>query len=342
MRAIVANRIGSPENLAVEERPSPSPRAGEVGINVKAMAVNYPDLLVIEGKYQVMPPLPFVPGKECAGVVAAVGEGITALEPGHRVMVQMEHGAFAEQIVARAEQCFPVPDAMSFAEAAAVGIAYQTAHFALIDRAQVQRGETVLVTGATGSVGLAAIQLAKTFACRVLAGVTTMSKAEVARENGADAVIDLTVADPREAIRGQVREATGGDGVDVVVEIVGGSVFDGSIRALNWRGRLVVVGFTSGTIATLKTNYPLLKNITVTGVNWSDYRDRAPAWVQRVQTEIFDLYLRGRIRVPVQATFPMERFLRAFDVIRDRQVRGKVVLVTDESASIAPAAAMQL
>lgn len=331
MRAIVVKELGPPENLVIEERPSPTPGPGEVKVAVEAVAVNYPDLLAIEGKYQVIPPLPFIPGKECAGVVSEVGAGVTALAPGARVMVQMEYGTYAEEMVAPAGNCFRVPDAMSFAEAAAIGVAYQTAHFALVERARVENGETVLVTAATGSVGLAALQLAKAFGCRVLAGVTTMSKADLARDNGADAVIDLSGDNLRESIRDQVREATGGGGADVIVEIVGGAAFDGAIRALNWRGRIVVVGFTSGTIATLKTNYPLLKNITVTGVNWSDYRDREPDWVQRVQSEIFDLYLSGDIKVPVQATFPMDRFVEAFDIIRDRQVRGKVVLLTKEA-----------
>ena len=329
MRAIMVSELGPPENMIIEEAPSPTPGEGEVLVKVDAIAVNYPDLLVIEGKYQVIPPLPFVPGKECAGTVAQVGAGVSTLSPGDRVMVQVEFGAYAEEMVAPATNCFPIPDAMSFAEAAAIGVAYQTSHFALIDRAQVQKGETVFVTGATGSVGLAALQLAKAFGCTVIAGVTTMSKADIARENGADAIVDLTVDNLRDSIRDQLRDATGGGGADVIIEIVGGEVFDGSIRALNWRGRLVVVGFTSGTIPTLKANYPLLKNITVTGVNWSDYRDRSPEWVQRVQSEIFDLYVRGDIKVPVQATYPMEQFVDAFDVIRDRQVRGKVVLLTD-------------
>lgn len=235
MRAIVAKEIGSPEGLVIEDRPSPSPGAGEVLVAVKAAAVNFPDLLVIEGKYQVIPPLPFIPGKECAGIVEAVGEGVTGISPGDRVMVQVEWGAFAEQIVAAADNCYPIPDAVDFDAAAAVGIAYQTSHFALVDRAQVQKGETVLVTGATGSVGIAAMQLAKAFGCTVLAGLTTMAKADVARENGADHIIDLT-DNPRDSIRDQVKAVTGG-GVDVVIEIVGGEVFDGSIRALNFRGR---------------------------------------------------------------------------------------------------------
>lgn len=324
MRAIVAKEIGSPEGLVIEDQPPPSPGPHEVLVAVKAAAVNFPDLLVIEGKYQFIPPLPFIPGKECAGTVEAVGEGVTALSPGDRVMVQVEWGAFAERIVAAADNCYPIPDSMDFDAAAAVGVAYQTSHFALVDRAQVQEGETVLVTGATGSVGIAAMQLAKAFGCTVLAGLTTMSKADVARENGADHIIDLT-DNPRDSIREQVKAVTGG-GVDVVIEIVGGEVFDGSVRALNFRGRLVVVGFTGGTIPSFKVNYALLKSLAVTGLNWSDYRDRDPAWVRRVQAEIFDMCADGRLHVPVQASYPMDRVVDAFDIIRNRQVRGKVVL----------------
>lgn len=326
MRAITARMLGRPENLSIETVPAPVAQAGDVVIAVKAAAVNFPDLLVIAGKYQVRPPLPFSPGKECAGIVQSVGPGVDTPRLGDRVMVQIEYGAFAERAVARAAQCFKMPDSMGFAEAAAIGIAYQTAHFALVDRAGVKPGETVLVTGATGSVGIAAMQLAKTFGCRVFAGLTTMAKSDTAFENGADDIVDLTLASPRDSVRDQVLSLTERRGVDVVIEMVGGEVFEGCLRALAWRGRQVVVGFTSGTIPTLKANYVLLKNIAVSGVNWSDYRDHDPAWVRRVQEEIFALYLAGNIRVPVQASFPMAEFVKAFNVLRDRQVKGKVVL----------------
>ena len=327
MRAIVAHAIGSPEDLKIEEMPDPSPGRGEVLVDMKATAVNFPDLLVIEGKYQIIPPHPFVPGKEGAGVVAAVGEGVEGLSPGDRVMVQVEWGTYADKLVLPADHCFPVPDAMSFEEAAAIGIAYQTAHFALVARAAVKKGERVLVTAATGSVGIAAMQLARAYGCTVLAGVTTMSKADVARENGADHIVDLTAENLRDSIRNQVKEACGA--VDVVVESVGGAVFDGAIRALDFNGRAVVVGFTSGEIASFRTNYALLKVISVTGVNWAAYRDRDPEWVRRVQRELFDLYGEGRIAIPVQAVLPMADYVKAFDVIRDRQVRGKVILSMD-------------
>jgi NADPH2:quinone reductase len=294
-------------------------------VDVRAAAINFPDLLVIAGTYQVKPPLPFTPGKECAGVVTAVGPDAPGFKVGDRVMVQVEYGAFAEAVAAPATHCYRIPDAMAFDAAAAIGIAYQTAHFALVDRAQVKAGERVLVTGATGSVGIAAMQLAKAFGCTVIAGLTTPGKADVARDNGADHVIDLTVPDLRDRLREDVRAATG-RGVDVVIEIVGGEVFDACLRALDFRGRLVVVGFTGGTIPTVRSNYLLLKNIAVTGVNWSEYRDRDSAWVHRVQDEIFGLCLAGKLKVPVQARFPLEQYAAAFKVLQDRQVRGKVVL----------------
>lgn len=325
MRAIIARRLGAPEDLAIEDVASPIPGTGEVRIDVHAAAINFPDLLVIAGRYQVKPPIPFSPGKECAGVVSATGPSVAGLAVGDRVMVQVEYGAFAEELVAPATHCYRIPDAMGFDEAAAVGIAYQTAHFALVDRAEVKAGEIVLVTAATGSVGIGAMQLAKAFGCTVIAGLTSPAKAELARENGADHVIDLSGPDLRERVRADTRKITGG-GVDVVIEMVGGEAFDGALRSLNWRGRQVVVGFTGGEIPTVKANYLLLKNIAVTGVNWSDYRDRDPAWVQRVQDEIFALYLAGKVRVPVQARFALSDFVQGFDVIRNRQVRGKVIL----------------
>ena len=324
MRAIVAHAIGPPEDLKIDEMPDPEPGPGEVLVDMKAAAVNFPDLLVIEGKYQIVPPHPFVPGKEGAGTVAALGEGVPGLSVGDRVMVQVEWGTYAEKLVLPADHCFPMPDGMAFEEAAAMGIAYQTAHFALVARAGVKAGDRVLVTAATGSVGIAALQLARAFGCTVLAGVTTMSKADVARENGADHIVDLTVENLRDSIRDQVKEACGA--IDVVLESVGGEVFDGAIRALDFEGRAVIVGFTGGEIASFRTNYALLKVISVTGVNWAAYRDRDPEWVQRVQRELFDLHGEGRIAIPVQAVLPMADYVKAFDVIRDRRVRGKVIL----------------
>ena len=325
MRAVVARELGPLERLVVENLPSPSPGPGEIVVRTRAAAVNFPDLLTMEGKYQVRPPLPFTPGKEAAGLVAEIGEGVTDFAPGDRVMVQVEWGAYAEEILAPASQAYPVPAAIGFEEAAAIGIAGQTAHFALVERAAAAEGDRVLVTGASGSVGLAALQVAKALGCETIAGLTTMSKEDLVRANGADHVIDLSLGDPKESIRDQVKQAVG-SGVDVVAEMIGGEVFDGAIRAVDFGGRLVVVGFAGGTIPSLRANYLLLKNIAVTGVNWAAYRDRDPARVRRVQAELFDMLAARRLRMPVQASYPMEEVAKACAVLSERRVRGKVVL----------------
>ena len=326
MRALMLEKIGQPQDLVLGDYPSPEPGPGEVLVDVHAAAVNFPDLLTIEGKYQFRPDLPFVPGKEGAGIVAAVGEGVTRVKPGDRVMIQVEYGTFAEQAIAPEHECYIVPDAIPFDEAASIGIAFQTSHLALIDRAGIQPGETVLVTGASGSVGIAAMQLAKQHGCKVIAGLTTPSKEAVVRENGADHVIDLSVGDLKNTIRDQVYALTGGQGVDVVIEVVGGDVFSGCLRSIKFRGRMIVVGFTSGVIADMKTNYVLLKNISVIGVDRGQYRDNEVDWMHRVQDEIFQSCVEGKIGMPVQASFQMEDFIGAFDLIRERKIQGKVVL----------------
>lgn len=327
MRGLNLTELGEPETLRLEELPSPEPGAGEVLVDMHAAAVNFPDLLTIQGKYQFRPSLPFVPGKEGAGVIAALGDGVTQVAVGDRVMVQVEYGCFAEQAVVPEHECYVIPDAMGFDQAAAIGIAFQTSYFALVDRAQIQPGETVLVTGASGSVGIAAMQLAKVFGCTVIAGLTTPSKEEVVRANGADHVIDLSGENLKDSVRDQVFEVTGGQGTDVVIEIVGGEAFTGALRAVKFRGRLVVVGFTSGVIPEMRVNYVLLKNIAVTGVDRGQYRDREPEWMHRAQDEIFRYCVDGKIHMPVQARFSMDDYIKAFDVIRNREIKGKVVLL---------------
>ncbi len=325
MRAAVVKALGPPENLVVEDMSGREPGPDEVVVGCRAAAVNFPDLLVIEGKYQVRPPLPFTPGKEGAGVVTAVGGEVTLFEPGDRVMAQVEWGAYAEEIVVAEKNCYPVPDGVSFEQAAACGIAFQTAHFALHERARAAAGDRVLVTGASGSVGLAALQLAAAHGCEAIAGLTTMDKSDAAVAAGARHLVDLSAGDLRDSIREQVRAITGG-GVDVVVEMLGGDAFDGAIRALEFGGRAIVVGFASGTIPAVRTNYTLLKNIAVAGLNWAEYREREPARVREVQAEIFDLIASGSVEMPIQAVYPLEDVTVACKVLRDRRIRGKVVL----------------
>jgi NADPH2:quinone reductase len=328
MRAVWVREHGAPETARVEEVPSPQIGDDQVLVEVKAIGVNYPDFLVIGGTYQILPPRPFSPGKDAAGIVRAVGRNASHCKPGDRVAVQLEYGAYAEQVAAKDAVCHVIPDAMSFEEAAAMGLAYQTAHFALLERGLYQRGETVMVNGAAGGVGLAAVQIAKGLGATVLAGVNNEAHALIARENGADHVIDLARPDLRGSLREQAHAATGGRGVDIVLDPLGGAVFEASLRALAWRGRMVVIGFAAGGIPELKVNYLLVKNISVSGLQWSDYRERRPDWVRRVQTELFGLYASGAIRPRIMRTFPLERFAEALGLVKSGSVQGKVVLTT--------------
>jgi NADPH2:quinone reductase len=326
MRAIVVSEFGPPEDIRIEDWPTPEPGPGQIRVDVRAIDVNYPDLLVIGGQYQILPPRPFIPGKAAAGVVGAAGEGVRHCRVGDRVLVQLEHGAYAEQILAADEHAYVIPEAMSFAEAAAMGLAYQTAHFALLDRGRFEAGETVLVTGAGGAVGLAAIQLVKALGGRALAGTRGPASADAIRAAGADAIIDLGTPNLRDALRAQVHAATGGRGADVVLDPVGGDVFDASLRALAWRGRIVVIGFAAGRIPEARANYLLVKNISASGLQWSDYRDRDPAWVRRVQDQLFELYAAGRLRPQIARTLPMAEFAGALELVATGRAHGKLVL----------------
>jgi NADPH2:quinone reductase len=326
MKAVVVREFGAPESIRVEEFPAPQPGENEVLLDVHAAGVNFPDMLVMAGKYQTLPPRPFVPGKECAGIVAAVGRSVTTCKPGDRVLAWMEYGAFAEQAVCPQDNCFVLPEPMSFEEGACFGLVYQTAHFALVERADLRAGDIVLVTGATGGVGLAAVQIAKALGATVVAAVSTPEKAEIAWRNGADHVIDVSVPNLRDALRDQLRQATGGRGADVVIEQVGGEVFDASLRALAWSGRLVVVGFAGGRIPEIKANYLLVKNIAVLGLQISDYRDQHAPAMRRVMAELFDLYDQGSISPFVSQVYPLREFASAFAAITARKAIGKLAL----------------
>ena len=326
MKAIVVREFGPPESIRVEDFPAPQPADTQVLVDVHAAGVNFPDILVMGGKYQILPSRPFVPGKECAGVVAAVGKAVITCKPGDRVLLWMEYGAFGEQAVASQENCFVMPSGMSFEEGACFGLVYQTAHFALVTRANVQPGEVVLVTGASGGVGLAAVQIAKALGASVVAAVSTPEKGEIARRHGADHVLDTSVPNLRDALRDQLRKATGGRGADVVIEQVGGEVFDASLRALAWSGRLVVVGFAGGRIPEVKANYLLVKNIAVLGLQISDYRDNHPAQMRAVMTQLFEWYRAGKVKPLVSAVYPLQDFAAAFEAITSRRAIGKLAL----------------
>jgi NADPH:quinone reductase len=327
MKAVIVREFAPFDTIDIGELPDPQPGAGEVVIDVKAAEVNYPDMLVIAGSYQFKPPLPFSPGKAASGVVSVVGKGVTEFKTGDRVSTQVEYGAYAQKLLARAANVFRIPDRISFTTAAALGLAYQTSHFALLERARMHSGDYVLVLGAAGGTGLASVQLAKAFsAAGVIAGVRGARNVEVARSSGADTVLDLTAIDLREGLRDAVRSATDGHGADVVIDPVGGEVNAAALRAMAWRGRMVIIGFASGTIPTFKGNYLLVKNIEVSGLQWSDYRDRAPDWVRTVQDEIFRLHLAGKLNPLISRRFPLDGFKHALALLRDGKVQGKLIL----------------
>jgi NADPH2:quinone reductase len=328
MRAVRVHETGPPSSVRVETVPDLHPGPGEVRIDVHAIGVNYPDVLVVAGTYQNQPPRPFSPGKEAAGIVAAIGDGVTAFRPGERVSVQVEHGAYAEQIVAAQDLVHPIPAAASFDDAAAIGLVGQTAHFALVDRGQLRPGETVLITGAGGGVGLAAVQIAKALGATVLAGVRNEPHARATQQAGADHVVDLAGPNLRGQLREQVFAVTGGKGADLIIDQVGGDVFDAGLRALAWRGRLVVVGFAAGRVPDLRAGYLLVKNIALAGLQWSDYRDREPAWVRRVQGELWQLYETGRLNPRIMRRFPLEQAADALELVKAGKVTGKIVLTT--------------
>jgi len=329
MKALVVRQFGTLDSPAVEVRPAPVPGAGEVLVDVHAAGINFPDLLVIAGTYQHLPPLPFIPGKECAGIVNSVGAGVERVMPGDRVMVQIEHGAFAQQVVAKELQCHVIPAAMDFPSAAALGLTYMTAHFALVERAALKPGEVVLVTGAAGGVGLAAVQLAKSLGATVLAAVSSPEKAAAAKAGGADHIIDVSVPDLKTNLREQVYAAVGKRGVDVVFDNVGGDVFDAALRAVAWCGRMLVIGFASGRIPEVKAGLILVKNISLIGMQISDYRDRQPEKFRAVRQQLLDMCTAGKLKPHVMATFPLERCAEALALVKDRKVIGKVVLTTD-------------
>lgn len=327
MKAVVVREFGPFDKIKVGDLPDPIPGKGEVVIDVKAAEVNFPDILVITGQYQVKPPLPFSPGKAAAGVVSAVGEGVTDLKIGDRVSTQVEYGAFAEKLRAPAVNVFRMPDGMDFAKAAALGLVYQTAHFALVERARMQKGDRVLVLGASGGIGVASVQLAKALgASAVIAAVLGSDNVVVAQRCGADAVIDLATIDLRDGLRDAVRAATDGHGADVVIDPVGGAVTGAALRVMAWRGRLVIIGFAAGDIPTIKANYLLVKNIEVSGLQWSDYRDRTPDWVKRVQEEIFALHVAGRLDPVISRTFPIEAFAEPLALLQHGKAQGKLIL----------------
>ena len=322
MKAVLCKSFGPPESLIVEDIASPVPGPGEAVISVRAASVNFPDVLIIQNKYQVKPPLPFSPGSELAGVVKAVGDGVTGFAPGDRVMAITGYGAFAEEVKTEARRMLAIPAGMDFATAAAFGLTYATSEHALTDRGALQSGETLLVLGAAGGVGLAAIEIGKILGARVIACASSEDKLAVCRQHGADQTINYATEDLRE----RIKALTGGAGPDVVYDPVGGPYTELALRSIAWRGRLLVVGFAAGEIPKIPLNLTLLKGCSIVGVFWGDWARREPKHFAEAMARLADWYAGGRLKPHISATFPLERAADALTLMASRKVTGKVVL----------------
>jgi NADPH2:quinone reductase len=320
MRAIRIHQLDGIEALQLEETPSPQPGPGEVLMAVHAAGVNFADTLIVTGAYQHKPSLPFTPGMEAAGEVIALGEGVTQVRPGDRVLAPMRFGAYAEEAVVDADHLAAMPDGMDFAAAAAFPIGYGTAHLALTHRTQLHPGEVLVVLGAAGGVGLAAVEVGKALGATVIACASSIEKLEVARSRGADHLIDYTAGDLREGIKA----ATGG--ADVVLDPVGGEVSRQALRCLNFEGRLITLGFASGDIPEFRANYLLVKNISAIGYTFSNYRFQRPDIMRRTLEACCRWYMEGRLKPHISHSFPLAETKAALQTLSDRKAIGKVVV----------------
>jgi NADPH:quinone reductase len=324
MRAVLCKEWGGPEKLVVEEVPSPAIRPGAVRVTIHAAGINFADLLLVSGQYQEKPPLPFAPGSEAAGVVTEVGSGVTDLKIGDRVMVISGGGAYAEQVVVDVPRVYPIPAGMDFAAAAGFPVAYGTSHGAFAWRAHLQPGEWLLVHGAAGGVGLTAVEIGKAMGARVIACASGPEKLAVAREHGADHLIDYS----REDIRERVKEITGGRGADVIYDPVGGDVFDASLRAIAWGGRIIIIGFASGRIPQIPANIALVKNFDAIGFYWGSYQKHKPELIRESYAQLFRWFGEGKLKPHVSHQLDLKDVAHAMTLLGRRQSTGKVVLTT--------------
>lgn len=323
MKAVLCKSYGPPENLSLDEVDDPKAGPGTVVIDIFAAGLNFPDTLQIQGKYQFQPPFPFTPGAEFSGVVSEVGEGVTNLKKGDRVLAMTGIGAMAEKAIAPAERVTKIPKSMSMPEAAGFMMIYGTSYYALKQRAQLRPGETLLVTGAGGGVGYSAVELGKAMGATVIAAASTDDKLETAKEAGADVLINYGDGN----LKDKIKAATKGHGADVIYDPVGGDIFDQCARSVAWNGRILVIGFASGTIPAFKTNLALLKGSSVVGVFWGDHTRREPEIHAQNVKELFELFEKGKIKPPVTQTFPLAKYADALNVFIERKAKGKIVLV---------------
>jgi len=313
--------------LTWKELPTPEPKAGEVLIEIQAASLNFPDLLIVQNKYQMKPALPFVPGSEYAGVVRAVGEDVKHLQVGQSVACLSGTGGFGTHTLAPAALCMPLPPGFPPVDAAAFIMIYATSWHALMDRAALKAGETVLILGAAGGVGTAAIQIAKAAGARVIAAASTDDKCALCRQMGADATINYSVHTPQVGLRDEIKRLTDGKGPDVIYDPVGGDFAEPAFRSIAWRGRYLVVGFASGPIPSLPLNLTLLKGASIVGVFWGDFARREPQANAQMMQTLADMYAKGQVKPMIDQTLPMNELPKAYAIMGSRSVKGKLVLV---------------
>jgi NADPH2:quinone reductase len=325
MKAVLCKTYGPPDSLVLEDVESPKAGSGQVVISVKACGVNFPDTLIIQGKYQFKPSMPFSPGGEVAGIIKEVGEGVTSVKVGDKVMAFVGWGGFAEEVVTEVTRLIPIPNGMDFTIASAFAMVYGTSHYALKDRAQLQPGETLLVLGAAGGIGLASVEIGKVMGAHVIAAASTDEKLAICREYGADGVINYSTEDLRE----RIKEITNGNGVNVIVDPVGGNYSEPALRGMAWEGRFLVIGFTAGDIPRIPLNLPLLKGCSIVGVFWGSFAARDPRRNQEHLQELLNWFTTGKIKPFISATYPLERAADALNDVMNRKVKGKVVVVPE-------------
>ena len=323
MKAVVCSEFGMADKLTLDANwAEPEVGENEILIDVKAAGLNFPDVLMIQGKYQYQPEMPFVPGGECAGVVAAIGPKVSRFKEGDRVIAAAGTGAFAENVVVNEFGAFPMPGKLSFEQAAGISITYFTSYYALKQRAQIKEGETLLVLGAAGGVGTSAIEIGKLMGAKVIAAASSAEKLELCRQLGADEVINYS----EESLKDRVKELTGGKGVDVIYDPVGGDYSEPAVRSMAWNGRYLVIGFASGPIPSIPLNLTLLKGCSIVGVFWGRFSGEEPEVQIKNVEELWSLFEEGKLNPVVTDCFPAEQYEEAFNCLVQRRARGKVIL----------------
>lgn len=322
MKAVLCDEYGSPDVLKLVDLPAPEMKSGHVRVSIRAAGVNFQDTLIIKGTYQFKPPMPFIPGGEAAGVVTEVAGDVTGFAVGDHVLALTSWGSFCEEIVAPADRCVKFPSGMDFAEAAGFLTNFGTSYHALVHRANLRKGETLLVLGAAGGVGLAAVQIGKALGATVIAAASSDAKLKIAKESGADHLINYAEGEYKET----VKELTGGRGADVIYDAVGGDYFDQALRCVNWNGRILVIGFASGRIPSAPANLALLKGCSIVGVFYGRFKQEEPEKSQQAIEEIVDLYRQGKLKPHISRRMPLEQAREALNLFVNREAEGKIVL----------------